>query len=521
MISKVLCETIVSLPFEGYRHLIAWATCLYSPDQYSSILIRPLLCHLDVILGASGSDWRFRHQLPVIIAVLKWFHEASEQSVPQIVAPEAFYSEAVSDLPTEAMYEDLSRWKEANTLQRSQQFFLSAHPFLLSATGKRNLLQVENQLQMVQAATATLSYDAQQRGFVFDPYWVLAIDRKHMLQQTLQKVDKAAPGDLRKQLKVVFKGEDGVDAGGVTKEFFQLLVAQLFDVSTGMWVDMGPNNTLHWFNPSCTWNQDGYNLVGILLGLALYNGVLLEVDFPVAVWRKLLRQPLGLEDMVDKETSRGLQQLLDYDGNDVEDIFCLMFEHTQRDAFGNEKPVELKPGGRDIPVTSDNKEEYVLLYVQWLLVDSIKEQYNAFEAGFLLVMESSSIMHVLRPDELELLVVGSRELDFSGLEKATEYEGGYDADSPCVVNFWKFVGAASNETNTMLLKFATGSSRAPIGGLSNMSFTIQRGDPEGRQLPSSHTCFNTFILPDYGNDYDKLSRCVSRAILECEGFGLQ
>jgi hypothetical protein len=136
-------------------------------------------------------------------------------------------------------------------------------------------------------------------------------------------------------------------------------------------------------------------------------------------------------------------------------------------------------------------------------------------------MESSSIMHVLRPDELELLVVGSRDLDFSGLEKATEYEGGYDAESPCVVNFWKFIGAATNETKTMLLKFATGSSRAPIGGLSNMSFTIQRGDPEGRQLPSSHTCFNTLILPDYGEDYDKLSRCVNRAILECEGFGLQ
>ena len=64
-------------------------------------------------------------------------------------------------------------------------------------------------------------------------------------------------------------------------------------------------------------------LVGVLHGPSFYNGVLLDVDFPMAVYRKLLRQPLGLEDMVDKETSRGLQQLLDYDGDDVEDIFCL------------------------------------------------------------------------------------------------------------------------------------------------------------------------------------------------------
>jgi HECT-domain (ubiquitin-transferase) len=45
--------------------------------------------------------------------------------------------------------------------------------------------------------------------------------------------------------------------------------------------------------------------------------------------------------------------------------------------------------------------------------------------------------------------------------------------------------------------------------------------PDGIMLPTSHTCFNTLLLPDYGESYEKLSRLLGRAIMECEGFGLQ
>lgn len=90
--------------------------------------------------------------------------------------------------------------------------------------------------------------------------------------------------------------------------------------------------------------------------------------------------PLGLEDIMDDELKRGLQQLLDYEGDDVEDIFCLVFEVTWME-LGEEKRIELKPGGANIPVTNENKEEYVLRYVRWLLVDSIKQQWDAFEKG--------------------------------------------------------------------------------------------------------------------------------------------
>lgn len=122
--------------------------------------------------------------------------------------------------------------------------------------------------------------------------------------------------------------------------------------------------------------------------------------------------------------------------------------------------------------------------------------------------------------ELELLVVGSPELDFKALERNAKYEG-YVSTSPVIINFWKWVKEVSNEKKVKLLKFITAATKAPIGGLGKIDFLVQRAGPDSDHLPTSHTCFNTLLLPDYGENYEKLSALLGRAIIECEGFGLQ
>ena len=199
--------------------------------------------------------------------------------------------------------------------------------------------------------------------------------------------------------------------------------------------------------------------------------------------------------------------------------------------FGVQNKRELKEGGANIPVTSENKEEYTRAYVKWALVDSIAQQYDEFERGFMAVTapeqsspESSRFcgtLDLLRPEELELLVVGSQELDFAALEKATKYEGGYDSESAVVRNLWRFIKSADRSEQLRFLKFCTGNGKAPIGGLGNLSFLVQRAGPDSMQLPTSHTCFNTLLLPDYGDNYEKLVDRLTIAISECAGFGLQ
>ncbi len=70
---------------------------------------------------------------------------------------------------------------------------------------------------------------------------------------------------------------------------------------------------------------------------------------------------LGLEDIMDEELRRGLKQLLDYQGDDVEDVFYLTFESTWTEMAEKRRVAELKPDGVNIiSVTKANKEEFVL-----------------------------------------------------------------------------------------------------------------------------------------------------------------
>lgn len=54
------------------------------------------------------------------------------------------------------------------------------------------------------------------------PYLVLEVNRDNIVQDTMRQVSALRQNDLRKPLKVKFRGEDGVDEGGVQKEFFQV-----------------------------------------------------------------------------------------------------------------------------------------------------------------------------------------------------------------------------------------------------------------------------------------------------------
>jgi ubiquitin-protein ligase E3 A len=520
-----LCEAFLSVPYEGFKALMVWMT-LYPRESFVRMLVKPLLSQLSKTLRIDVDSNGVQHMqisrraVPVIVTVLRWLHRASERANNAL--PEDFYSKAVSKIPLETLYEDLRILKTATKEQSSHTFLICACPFLIPPSTKRDLLHVESQVHMMKAVTETARLKLSEGGgegeLTIEPFFVLEIEREHILEHTLEKIRKSDPLNLRKKLIVKFTGEEGVDAGGVTREFYQLLSEELFDSNCGMWTRRF-GDEITWFNSECTWDQEGYELVGVLVGLALYNGVLLDVHFPLAVYRKLLGLPLGLEDLVDEELKKGLQQLLDYEGDDVEDIFCLTFEVIWMD-MGEERQVELKPDGSSIAVTGSNKEEYVLLYVKWILVDSVQLQADAFKKGVMRILESSSL-DLFRPEELELFAVGTPELDFSALEGNSVYEGGYTKESAVVKNLWRFIKNADSESHMEFLKFVTGASRAPIGGLGALPFKVQRAGIDSNQLPTSHTCFNTLLLPDYGDNYEKLADRLGRAILECEGFGLQ
>jgi hypothetical protein len=116
---------------------------------------------------------------------------------------------------------------------------------------------------------------------------------------------------------------------------------------------------------------------------------------------------------------------------------------------------------------------------------------------------------------------GNPNLDFDALERNAKYDGGFSASSHACQWLWSIVRSDfSLEEKKLFLKFFTGSDRAPIGGLGALRIVVQRDGPDGPKLPTSHTCFNTLLLPDYASRA-KMADRLRLAIVNGEGFGLE
>jgi hypothetical protein len=86
--------------------------------------------------------------------------------------------------------------------------------------------------------------------------------------------------------------------------------------------------------------------------------------------------------------------------------------------------------------------------------------------------------------------------------------------------FWEVLQAFSLDQKRAFLRFTTGSDRAPVGGLAKLPLLIQRAGPDTEHLPTSHTCFNSLLLPEYSSK-EKLRAKLLTAIENAQGFGLQ
>jgi ubiquitin-protein ligase E3 A len=437
----------------------------------------------------------------------------------QRVHYDEFYNDAVNNIVD--LKEDYKRWIRALDDNANPDLFANfsfcQYPFILDPQSKSQILQYDAEAQQQkELRTALVSSFFTQSRPAF--YLILNIHRERLLQSALNQLTVKSH-ELKKPLKVVFAGEEGIDEGGVQKEFFQLVVKQLFDVQYGMF-EYNEETRTFWFNPNSFENEDNFKLTGIILGLAIYNNNIVEAQFPLVVYKKLLGMTPTFEDLkdMDPDLGRGLQQLLDFDG-DVEEVFCRSFE-VETEVFGHVVKHELKPNGSEIPVTNSNRQEYVDLYVKWRFIYSIQKQFDAFLNGFKMVVNNQDILHLFRPEELELMICGSPDLDFDALERNTKYADGFTKEDPLIVSFWKIVKDFTDENKKKFLAFCTGSDRVPIKGLGNMAFVIVKNGDDSDRLPTAHTCFNYLLIPRYKSE-EKLKDRLLTAIQNAEGFGLQ
>ncbi len=152
-------------------------------------------------------------------------------------------------------------------------------------------------------------------------------------------------------------GEEGFDSGGVQQEFFRLAMAEALNPDYGAF-SVDERTRMTWFVPGSVEADWKFELVGLLVSLALFNGLTLPVTFPKVLYRKLLGEPVtDLHHIADgwPDLASGLTKLLEWDEKDgtVEDVFARTYEFSV-EMFGQH--VSPPHARRATPATSSSSK---------------------------------------------------------------------------------------------------------------------------------------------------------------------
>ncbi|KAF6524091.1 hypothetical protein HZS61_012590 [Fusarium oxysporum f. sp. conglutinans] len=379
-------------------------------------------------------------------------------------------------------------------------------------------------------------------------YLVLEIGRSNVARDAFDQLWRREKRELLRPLKVHLgenSGEEGFDSGGVQQEFFRLAIAECLDPQYGAFT-VDERTRMAWFTPGSLTEDWKYELVGLLMSLALYNGLTLPITFPKALYRKLLGKPVEeLHHIADgwPDLASGLTTLLEWDEKDglVEDIFARTYEFSveslgtvvTRDMRMGEQAswpkaasssCDIAPPHMDNPddaplVTNENRDDYIIDYIRHLTDVSIRRQYLAFEQGFNSCLDKKSLS-LLSPSTLQSLVEGVQEIDIIELKRYARYVG-WDASHRTIKDFWSIVKRYDERMKQRLLEFVTSSDRVPVGGMKNLQFVIQKNGEEdgtGGHLPTAYTCYGTLLLPEY-RDKEVLRERLGMALENAQGFG--
>jgi E3 ubiquitin ligase SMURF1/2 len=358
------------------------------------------------------------------------------------------------------------------------------------------------------------------------------INRKRIFEESFRAVSQMEPRDLKKRLLIKFRGEEGLDYGGVAREWFYLLSKEILNPNHGLFQYTSDDNYNLQINPDSKIVYGGnrehlayMHFCGRIIGMAVFHGHFIEGRFTLPFYKMLLCRPITLNDIefVDPDLFRSLCWMLE---NDITDIIDTTFL-VQHNALGQLQEHELKPGGREIQVTEANKNEYVSLYVNYRCRRGIKHQFDALQHGFYELIQSG-LVEKFDEHELELLIGGLSKINIEDWRLNTKLKN-CTVETPLVRWFWDIVKSYDEDKRARLLQFVTGSPRVPIQGFKALQgvnsesrlFTIhliKNGNTDN--LPKSHTCFNRIDLPPY-ETYDKLRDKLTQAIEETMGFAMQ
>ncbi|XP_013199890.1 E3 ubiquitin-protein ligase SMURF2 [Amyelois transitella] len=360
----------------------------------------------------------------------------------------------------------------------------------------------------------------------------IEVSRNEVLEESYRLVMKLRSKELRKRLLVKFRGEEGLDYGGVAREWLHLLGRELFNPQYGLfqYANAGDDRYALQINADSGVNPEHlsyFHFAGRILGVALFHGHQLDAAFTAPFYKQLLGRTITLRDIrdVDPELHRSLSWMLE---NNIAGVIDTTFS-VECSSFGAVRSVELRPGGANEAVSDDNKREYVRLYVAHRFTRGAERQWLALKRGLEDIIPPQ-LLKSLSPRDLQPLLGGRADLDPADWKRHTRLKH-VTPDAPIVGWFWEIVEEFDAEMRSRLLQFVTGSRRVPLAGFRALQgstgaaaprlFTLHLvADASPDSLPKAHTCFNRLDLPPYPSK-ERLHDKLKQAVLETAGFAVE
>ena len=415
--------------------------------------------------------------------------------------------------------------------------FVSAHRVLVNALIRNNYGLLEKgfrALVQVPRCRVLLDFDVKRQWFKSQVRRLrqhasrrhgslrLHIRRKSVFEDAYHQLQPRNADEMRGRLNVTFRNEEGVDAGGLSREFFGILAKEMFNPNYALFTSTEDGCTFQ-PNPNSMINPDHlsyFRFVGRVVGKAVADGYLLDAHFTRSLYKHMLGIQPTHHDMeaIDPDYYRNLKTILEYNLADIGlDLTFSIEDHS----FGRSQVIDLLPDGRSVAVTEENKEEYVRLVCQHRMTTSIQSQIKSYLAGFYELV-SVDLIAIFSPKELELLISGLPDIDVHDLKEHTDCVGWKSTDKE-ILWFWNIVFGLSRNEKASFLQFVTGSSKVPLSGFAELQgmrgiqkFSIHKMNGKKGALMSAHTCFNSLDLPSYDSE-DEMRQKFLLAINEGGG----
>ncbi|XP_019408257.1 PREDICTED: probable E3 ubiquitin-protein ligase HERC6 isoform X6 [Crocodylus porosus] len=465
-----------------------------------------------------------------LLEVLKKLYRANKKAKSTLQLSN-FYIPEISSIVN--LQEDVARWRRwqatANSAGDDNTLVtFCCFPFVFNLVSKIQVFRTDSVLLQqgakVIAQNIIIQNQLLRNSDLPDfPIFPLEVNRNNLVEDTLRKLCLVEDSTLKKQLMVAFKGEIGLDAGGVTIEFFLTLFEEMVHPDYGLFMYCETTSPM-WFPTSPSIEKKKYYLFGILCGLALFNGVIAYIPFPLAVFKKLLDVKPSLEDL--KELSavigKSMQAILDDEHDDIEENlqlnFCVSTAGNYHDISWDNKDIDLIPNGSSIAVTSKNKRDFINKYIDYIFNKSVEVVYEEFKRGFYKVLDKD-IVRFFHPEELMEVTIGNTNYDWNKFEENAEYHGIYTPSHPTIKMFWEVFHDLLLEEKKGFLLFLTGSDRIPILGMNciRIKFCFNGALSEDH-FPQAQTCFQILFLPPY-SDKEILKEKLFIALRNNRGFG--